>query len=217
MFRCKKAPADSPNNPQSLSMESSRSSDNESNQSQVGLVGQVQGVTHQESSQEEEVGDGKKVHGAKTAAMGVASITLFLLQPSLVKQFALLFSCTQVTVYYHMISRRIINLLMLRIDCCSVLSRSSWLGIHTGNARVGRMCLTCVKKYTLIKNSDVTCYMCGVYVYTDGDRFFECLFNGRPERAVLQLGSLDHGSHPWAPAFNHVRRNSSKTPLKKPL
>ena len=32
---------------------------------------------------------------AKTSAMGVASITLFLLQPTLVKQFALLFSCTR--------------------------------------------------------------------------------------------------------------------------
>ena len=33
------------------------------------------------------------LHKAKVSAVGVASITLFLLQPTLVKQFALLFSC----------------------------------------------------------------------------------------------------------------------------
>ena len=37
--------------------------------------------------------DQAALQGAKTSAMGVASVILFLLQPTLVKQFALLFSC----------------------------------------------------------------------------------------------------------------------------
>ena len=39
--------------------------------------------------------DKEGLRNAKTSAMGIASITLFLLQPTLVKQFALLFSCTK--------------------------------------------------------------------------------------------------------------------------
>ena len=39
--------------------------------------------------------DENVVRTAKASAMGVASISLFLLQPTLVKQFALLFSCTR--------------------------------------------------------------------------------------------------------------------------
>ena len=39
--------------------------------------------------------DKEGLRTAETSAMGVASITLFLLQPTLVKQFALLFSCTK--------------------------------------------------------------------------------------------------------------------------
>ena len=39
--------------------------------------------------------DAEVLRSAKTSAMGVASIVLFLLQPTLVKQFALLFSCTK--------------------------------------------------------------------------------------------------------------------------
>jgi len=39
--------------------------------------------------------DTEGLQSAKTSAMGIASVTLFLLQPTLVKQFALLFSCTK--------------------------------------------------------------------------------------------------------------------------
>ena len=40
-------------------------------------------------------GSDNGLKNARSAALGVASITLFLLQPSLVKQFALLFSCVK--------------------------------------------------------------------------------------------------------------------------
>ena len=39
--------------------------------------------------------DDESLNQARTSALGVASITLFLLQPTLVKQFAVLFSCTR--------------------------------------------------------------------------------------------------------------------------
>ena len=107
MYRCKASFADTSNNSQTRAIDTIVVLNNESEEGD-----HDKSVTQQEGNHLV-VGD-EKVHGATTAAMGVASVTLFILQPSLVKQFALLFSCTQVIILYH-ISQTALSVVLLCI------------------------------------------------------------------------------------------------------